>query len=222
MWDATLPQSRLVSGPPSDRILPTAKNRRRETVINGSSGPSLSPEHRATSRKLDLYKLLMLLPRSFWICVRDTARPLCSPRPALHLPKLPLLRTLPSRNLSVVSLRANEGNDHESSLETGQDKPEHAVISAFDLFSIGVGPSSSHTVGPMRAGKIFVNDLLDLGLLDKVRTVKISLYGSLAATGKGWARYHVQEYRLANCLRSKPPYSPSITLGLRRFRSGNN
>ncbi|KAF6752951.1 serine dehydratase alpha chain-domain-containing protein [Ephemerocybe angulata] len=63
--------------------------------------------------------------------------------------------------------------------------PEHAVISTFDLFSIGVGPSSSHTVGPMRAGKIFINDLKELGLLEKVKTVKINLYGSLAATGKG-------------------------------------
>ncbi|KAJ7453921.1 L-serine ammonia-lyase [Mycena galericulata] len=62
---------------------------------------------------------------------------------------------------------------------------EHAVISTFDLFSIGVGPSSSHTVGPMRAGKIFCADLKELALLDKVQTVKITLYGSLAATGKG-------------------------------------
>ncbi|KAJ7224517.1 serine dehydratase beta chain-domain-containing protein [Mycena pura] len=62
---------------------------------------------------------------------------------------------------------------------------EHAVISTFDLFSIGVGPSSSHTVGPMRAGKIFCADLKGLNLLEKVRTVKITLYGSLAATGKG-------------------------------------
>ncbi|KAJ8482445.1 hypothetical protein ONZ51_g5360 [Trametes cubensis] len=62
---------------------------------------------------------------------------------------------------------------------------EHAVISTFDLFSIGVGPSSSHTVGPMRAGKIFIGDLETLGLLEKVKTVKITLYGSLAATGKG-------------------------------------
>ncbi|KAJ6591808.1 serine dehydratase alpha chain-domain-containing protein [Mycena vulgaris] len=62
---------------------------------------------------------------------------------------------------------------------------EHAVISTFDLFSIGVGPSSSHTVGPMRAGKIFCADLKELDLLEKVRTVKITLYGSLAATGKG-------------------------------------
>lgn len=66
-----------------------------------------------------------------------------------------------------------------------RDQHEHAVISAFDLFSIGVGPSSSHTVGPMRAGKIFINDLLEHDVLDKVKTVKITLYGSLAATGKG-------------------------------------
>ncbi|KAN0066432.1 hypothetical protein ACQY0O_000526 [Thecaphora frezii] len=62
---------------------------------------------------------------------------------------------------------------------------EHAVISTFDLFSVGIGPSSSHTVGPMRAGVIFVSDLFDLGLLDKVHTIKIALYGSLALTGAG-------------------------------------
>ena len=66
--------------------------------------------------------------------------------------------------------------------EAGLTRPQHAVISAFDLFSIGVGPSSSHTVGPMRAGKIFITDLQELGMLEKVKTVKITLYGSLAAT----------------------------------------
>ncbi|KZT70752.1 L-serine ammonia-lyase [Daedalea quercina L-15889] len=76
-----------------------------------------------------------------------------------------------------------EGEEGESELQVHQT--EHAVISTFDLFSIGVGPSSSHTVGPMRAGKIFINDLVELGLLKKVKTVKITLYGSLAATGKG-------------------------------------
>ncbi|KAI0652831.1 L-serine ammonia-lyase [Cubamyces menziesii] len=56
---------------------------------------------------------------------------------------------------------------------------EHAVISTFDLFSIGVGPSSSHTVGPMRAGKIFIGDLETLGLLEKVGTVLPRSYGTL-------------------------------------------
>ncbi|KAI0716020.1 L-serine ammonia-lyase [Cerioporus squamosus] len=75
--------------------------------------------------------------------------------------------------------------EEAGSIGTHEQKHEHAVISAFDLFSIGVGPSSSHTVGPMRAGKIFIGDLEALGLLEKVQTVKITLYGSLAATGKG-------------------------------------
>lgn len=61
---------------------------------------------------------------------------------------------------------------------TSSSKPpdvQHAVISAFDLFSIGVGPSSSHTVGPMRAGKIFIQDIQELDLLQKVKSVKITL-----------------------------------------------
>ena len=59
------------------------------------------------------------------------------------------------------------------------------AISVFDLFSIGIGPSSSHTVGPMRAAQQFVQALKDDGLLSQVATVKAELYGSLGATGKG-------------------------------------
>jgi len=59
------------------------------------------------------------------------------------------------------------------------------AISVFDLFSIGIGPSSSHTVGPMRAANQFVQGLQDDGLLDSVIRVKSELYGSLGATGKG-------------------------------------
>ncbi|KWU41791.1 L-serine ammonia-lyase [Rhodotorula sp. JG-1b] len=77
------------------------------------------------------------------------------------------------------------GEGDESEPADVLPRAEHAVISAFDLFSIGVGPSSSHTVGPMRAAKIFVSDLQDLGILDKVHKLKVGLYGSLAATGKG-------------------------------------
>ena len=49
----------------------------------------------------------------------------------------------------------------------------HAVVSTFDLFSIGVGPSSSHTVGPMRAAKIFITDLKEHKVLDKVATLRV-------------------------------------------------
>ena len=59
------------------------------------------------------------------------------------------------------------------------------AISSFELFSIGIGPSSSHTVGPMRAARRFVKKLESEGLLTKTKTVTVKLYGSLGATGKG-------------------------------------
>ena len=58
-------------------------------------------------------------------------------------------------------------------------------ISVFDLFKIGIGPSSSHTVGPMRAALDFVGKLRDRGCLKEVDGVKIELFGSLGATGVG-------------------------------------
>ena len=59
------------------------------------------------------------------------------------------------------------------------------AISVFDLFSIGIGPSSSHTVGPMRAAQKFVQGLKQDNLLGEVVKVRTDLYGSLGATGKG-------------------------------------
>ncbi|MDY7093181.1 MAG: L-serine ammonia-lyase [Acidobacteriota bacterium] len=59
------------------------------------------------------------------------------------------------------------------------------ALSVFDLFSIGIGPSSSHTVGPMRAAKQFVERLAAQGRLGETRRIRIELYGSLALTGKG-------------------------------------
>lgn len=59
------------------------------------------------------------------------------------------------------------------------------TISVFDLFSVGIGPSSSHTVGPMRAAARFVDDLTSMGTVDAVADVHAELYGSLAATGAG-------------------------------------
>ena len=58
-------------------------------------------------------------------------------------------------------------------------------ISAFDLFSIGIGPSSSHTVGPMRAARMFADSLADDGVLGRVARVRAELFGSLGATGHG-------------------------------------
>ncbi|MFJ8439584.1 L-serine ammonia-lyase [Kitasatospora griseola] len=59
------------------------------------------------------------------------------------------------------------------------------AISVFDLFSIGIGPSSSHTVGPMRAARMFARRLATEGLLDQVASLRAELYGSLGATGHG-------------------------------------
>ena len=60
-------------------------------------------------------------------------------------------------------------------------------ISTFELFSIGIGPSSSHTVGPMKAAYEFTKLLKEEKTLDKVARIKVDLYGSLALTGKGHA-----------------------------------
>jgi L-serine dehydratase len=81
-------------------------------------------------------------------------------------------------------------------VDTGQrvDPKQHAAvlgiipamaISCFELFKVGIGPSSSHTVGPMRAALRFVQSLAAEGLLADTARVRIELFGSLGATGKG-------------------------------------
>ncbi len=59
------------------------------------------------------------------------------------------------------------------------------MISVFDIFKIGIGPSSSHTVGPMKAGKQFTDDLIARHILTDVTRVVVDVYGSLSLTGKG-------------------------------------
>ncbi|WP_457963757.1 L-serine ammonia-lyase [Arthrobacter sp. D1-29] len=59
------------------------------------------------------------------------------------------------------------------------------AVGVFDLFSIGIGPSSSHTVGPMRAAAVFAEELKASGMVAEVAGLRVDLYGSLAATGHG-------------------------------------
>ena len=59
------------------------------------------------------------------------------------------------------------------------------AVSVFDIFKIGIGPSSSHTVGPMRAARLFTDRLTHQGLLAACTRVEVKLYGSLGSTGKG-------------------------------------
>jgi L-serine dehydratase len=59
------------------------------------------------------------------------------------------------------------------------------MVSIFDIFKIGIGPSSSHTVGPMKAGKLFAGDLFAQGLAQSVSRISVDVYGSLSLTGRG-------------------------------------
>ena len=59
------------------------------------------------------------------------------------------------------------------------------ALSVFDLFKIGIGPSSSHTVGPMKAAAMFAARLGAEGFLDRITRIEVRMYGSLGATGKG-------------------------------------
>ena len=59
------------------------------------------------------------------------------------------------------------------------------MISVFDMYKIGIGPSSSHTVGPMKAGRQFIDALLADNLLARTTAVRADVYGSLSLTGRG-------------------------------------
>jgi len=71
--------------------------------------------------------------------------------------------------------------------EENKQRPQDVNLSVVDLYTIGIGPSSSHTVGPMRAGYRFCLELEARNLLEKIGSVIVDLYGSLALTGKGHA-----------------------------------
>ena len=59
------------------------------------------------------------------------------------------------------------------------------AISVFDMFKIGIGPSSSHTLGPWRAAQRFTDSLQQQNILNEVKSIEVLLYGSLAKTGIG-------------------------------------
>ncbi|MBI5447811.1 MAG: L-serine ammonia-lyase [Gammaproteobacteria bacterium] len=74
-------------------------------------------------------------------------------------------------------------------------------ISIFDLFSIGIGPSSSHTVGPMKAALAFIHTLKEQQLFSQVHRLRVELYGSLALTGEG----HGTDKAILNALEGQEP-----------------
>ena len=70
-------------------------------------------------------------------------------------------------------------------------------LSVFDLFTVGIGPSSSHTVGPMRAGASFIDLLSDS--LSSVADLRVDVFGSLAATGAGHGTFDAILIGLEGC-----------------------
>lgn len=83
-----------------------------------------------------------------------------------------------------------------------------------DIFAIGIGPSSSHTVGPMKAAKRFVDNLIEKDILSKVASIKVDLYGSLALTGIGHGTLKAIVYGLmgftAEDVDTEKPYYSSV------------
>jgi L-serine dehydratase len=92
------------------------------------------------------------------------------------------------------------------------------TISVFELFRVGIGPSSSHTVGPMRAAANFVADLDAMGLITRVADVRVELYGSLAATGRGHGTLPAVLLGLEG-YRPETIESEEMEAGLERLRS---
>lgn len=83
-----------------------------------------------------------------------------------------------------------------------------------DIFAIGIGPSSSHTVGPMKAAKKFADNLVEKNILEKVEKIKVDLYGSLALTGIGHGTLKAVVYGLmgftAEDVDTDKPYYNSV------------
>lgn len=96
-----------------------------------------------------------------------------------------------------------------------------AAISVFDILKIGVGPSSSHTLGPWRAAQRSVRRWQDLGLLDSIVTVRVDLFGSLAKTGRG----HMTDMAVMLGLSDEDPVTcrtadiPAMIEAIRRSRT---
>lgn len=75
----------------------------------------------------------------------------------------------------------------DTEIRRKRDDIDLTNLSVFEMFSIGVGPSSSHTVGPMRSANAYIRRLREKGLFDQTHRLKTELFGSLALTGEGHA-----------------------------------
>jgi L-serine dehydratase len=98
-------------------------------------------------------------------------------------------RTEPESGQSPADEPSDEGaatNSRRAWYNRGRIRGSHPMhISVFDIFKIGIGPSSSHTVGPMRAARLFAQRVVEQGALEQVTRVRCELFGSLGFTGRG-------------------------------------
>lgn len=92
-----------------------------------------------------------------------------------------------ARRFSLIRLRSRRRAPLPAYWQQTENtfQAEKIMLSVFDLFKVGIGPSSSHTVGPMLAGRAFAGELERQGLLERVARMRLDLYGSLALTGDG-------------------------------------
>ena len=98
----------------------------------------------------------------------------------------------PKQQTESALFAALPGMSRQGSLVPAPDRRQTGTVpvSVFDLFSIGIGPSSSHTVGPMRAARRFITALAADGDLPRTTRVQSELFGSLGATGHGHGSYN--------------------------------
>ena len=94
----------------------------------------------------------------------------------------------------------------------------HEAISAFDIFKIGVGPSSSHTLGPWRAAMMFIKSINTNHHLKQLQSLKVLLYGSLAKTGKG----HGTDIAVQMGLMGEDPVTTDISLLFQKIETVKN
>ena len=83
------------------------------------------------------------------------------------------------------------------------------MISIFDIFKIGIGPSSSHIMAPMKAARAFLIELEAKGLFESARRIQVELFGSLALTGKG----HGTDTAILLGLMGETPEEVDVDLG---------
>eukprot|EP00741_Cyanophora_paradoxa_P011294 tig00020554_g10909.t1 len=182
------PQARaapLHSAPPAVCAAPskpaqrTLRSARSSEFFGGATRSLLSAP--AVARAVAPEPLRMMAPPPTGGSAKSVPARAASPRPVSPRPTSPRPT---SPRAAAAARRRSTKNNNPPPRALGEGALE---ISVFDVFKIGIGPSSSHTVGPMKAGCEFIQKLKEEGVYDKVAGVTAELFGSLSLTGRGHA-----------------------------------